>query len=406
MKFNIAIFSVGNLLNKGFFFVMTILAAKTLSSPLFGIFSLIKQSISTAVFISLIGLNYYILRDLNDTYKSGEGDTKKYLRGKLINLILSQITVVLVLILLFQFFDDGEFLSTKLKIIIPLTVAINAFVIIQNSILSSQERFKITGFINSFSSFLFLVIIIFASKNFNLDSFFYIYFAYNLLIYIIQDIGLGEFSISYNIFTAKFNLKEIKFFKNLGLVYFHEILSFLTITLFFFIIARLISLSELAKFNLYYQILLACFYLPESLGPYFITSFYKTNFLNKLFKNLRISLSLSFIGFILFLISIPLLELFLNYKYNLGLNYYYIIFLLLIPYNFTSQLKKLCISQKKDKQLFFGQVVYSISLILGTIIIALLKFNSLGLIICLIFAETSMLGFYYLVLKNDFKKQG
>lgn len=402
MKHHIAIYSSGNLLNKGFLFVITMMAARSLSSPIFGIFSLVKQSIATAVFISLIGLNYYILRDLNIIFKTGKGDTKNYLRDKLKNLIISLIITVLVISVFLNIYDDNGILSIKLKILIPLIIILNAFVIVQNSILSSYERFKITGIINSIISVIFFVLLYIVNTYFDLNMIFFIYFLFNAIVFICQDILLKEYSISNNIIFGRYKFNIVNFFKNLGIIYYNEILSLITITLFFFLVAKLFSLTDLANFTLYYQLLMACFLLPESIGSYFITSYTKSNVLIRLKNNLKISFYLSLFSFLLFLSFIPLIEILLNNKYDFDLNYYYLIFLLLIPFNFNSQFKKIFISKKQDKNLIIGQIFKSFFLILGVVLVSSFKLNSVFLIITFIIAETTSMVYFIKILFNKY----
>lgn len=402
--FNLAFFSIGNLLNKAFFFALTILAAKTLSSSLFGVFSIIKQSISTAVFISLLSYNYLILRDLNIFFRSNNINFEIYLKEKLADIFTSQVITCLFLILAIIILNDTYIISLKLTAIIILSLFTNGMVIIQNSILSSINNFKVVGIINTIVSLVFLAFLLFLYKNLDLSSYFLLFLIYNLTLFIFQDIYLKKNSISKNILKIKIHFKFKSIFKSLGYLYYHELLSFLTLLLFFIIIASFISLSELGKFNLYYQFVMICILIPESLGSYFITSFSNSNLTTNLFKNIKITFLLNVFSFLGFLIITPFLNNFLGNNYDLSFNKYYLLFFFLIPSLFSSQVKKLLINQKKDKELFKGQFYKSSFLLSGTLMVGFFNLESVGLIICIILAEIILCSHYFYTLrKSQFK---
>ena len=392
---NLAFFSIGNLLNKAFLYALTILAAKTLSSSTFGIFSIIKQSISTAVFISLLSYNYIILRDLNIFFKSRKTNFEFYLKKKLADIFTSQVITCLFLILAIILLDDNYIIPLKLTAIIILSVFINGMVIIQNSILSSTNNFKVVGIINISVGLVFSTILFLYFKQLDLTTYFLIFLIYNLTLFIFQDISLKINSISKIILKLKIQFKIKDIYKSLGYLYYHELLSFLTLSFFFILIASFTSLSELGEFNLYYQFVMICILIPESLGSYFITSFSNTNFKLNLYRNIRITFALNVFSFLCFLLLTPFLNNFFGENYDLSLNIYYLLFFFLIPSLFSSQVKKLLISQKKDKELFRGQLYKSLFLLSGTIIVGILNQNSIGLIICLIFAEIILCWFYF-----------
>lgn len=402
--FDLAFFSIGNLLNKAFFFALTILAAKTLSSSIFGVFSIIKQLISTAVFISLLSYNYLILRDLNIFFRSNNINFEIYLKEKLADIFTSQVITCLFLILAIIILNDTHIISLKLTAIIILSVFTNGMVIIQNSILSSINNFKVVGIINTIVSIVFLAFLFFFYKNLVLSSYFLLFLSYNLTLFVFQDFYLKKNSISKNILKIKIQFKIKSIFKSLGYLYYHELLSFLTLLLFFILIASFISLSELGEFNLYYQFVMICILIPESLGSYFITSFSNSNPIMNLFKNIKITFLLNVFSFVGFLIMTPFLNNFLGNNYDLGLNNYYLLFLFLIPSLFSSQVKKLLINQKKDKELFKGQFYKSSFLLSGTLMVGFFNLKSVGLIVCIILAEIILCSHYFYILrKSQFK---
>jgi len=398
---NLAFFSIGNLLNKAFLFALTILAAKTLSSSTFGIFSIIKQSISTAVFLSLLSYNYIILRDLNILFRSHKINFEFYLKEKLAHIFTSQVITCLFLILAIIILDDNYIIPLKLTTIIILSVFTNGMVIIQNSILSSTNNFKVVGIINISVGLVFSAILFIYFKHLDLTSYFLIFLIYNMTLFIFQDIFLKLNSISKIILKLKIQFKIKEIYKSLGYLYYHELLSFLTLSFFFILIASFTSLSELGEFNLYYQFVMICILIPESLGSYFITSFSNTNFKLNLYRNMRITFVLNVFSFLCFLFMTPFLNNFIGENYDLSLNKYYLLFLFLIPSLFSSQVKKLLINQKKDKELFRGQLYKSFILLSCTIIVGILNQNSIGLIICLIFAEIILCLFYFLNLNKE-----
>lgn len=397
---SLAFFSIGNLLNKAFFFVLTIFAAKTFSSSMFGVFSIIKQSISTAVFISLLSYNYIILRDLNIFFRSNKINFEFYLKEKIADILTSQVITCLLLILAIIILDDNHIISLKLTATIILCVFINGMVIIQNSILSSINKFKVVGIINTSLSIFFLAILFFYFKSLDLNSYFMIFLSYNLTLFIFQDIFLKENSISKILSKIKIQFKIKSIYKSLGYLYYHELLSFLTLTSFFLLIASFTGLSELGEFNLYYQFVMICILIPESLGSYFITSFSNTNYKLDLYRNMRITFILNVFSFLGFLFMTPFLNNFLGGNYDLSFNSNYLMFLFLIPSLFSSQVKKLLISQKKDKELFKGQLIKSSFLLFGAMFVGVLNLKSMDLIICLISAEIILCWFYYHYLKK------